>query len=44
VGRVSLFAMSAVTMTAAGFCLKQVYGYMNGWEVPGNVKGRSKKE
>jgi hypothetical protein len=29
--------MSAVVMVAAGICLKQVYGYVNGWEVPGKI-------
>jgi hypothetical protein len=39
-GRVGLFSMSAVVMAAAGACLKQVYGSINGWEVPGKVTAK----
>jgi FAR-17a/AIG1-like protein len=42
-GRVGLFAMSAVVMIATTFALKQVYGSVNGWEVPGKVAPPKKK-
>jgi hypothetical protein len=32
--------MSAVTMAAAGLCLRQVYGLVNGWEAPGRMAAK----